>query len=58
MNMKRACEILNTKKICNVFYKDNPVWIQEVNNTTAKVGFIYEDKEKDISINDLYETNL
>ena len=55
MNMERASQIVNNKEICDVFYKNHTVWIQEVNNNIAKIGFIDINKEKCVDINDLYE---
>ena len=55
MNLERVQAIINNKEKVDVFYQNNPVWIQEVNNTTAKIGFINNFEEKDVSINDLIE---
>lgn len=55
MNTKRAFEIVNNKKICDVFYKTHPVWIQEIENDVAKVGFMDLNQETDVNIIDLYE---
>ena len=40
MNNKRVSEILKNKKLHDVYYDDRPVWIQEIDNNIAKVGFI------------------
>ena len=40
MNIKRAFEIVNNKEICDVFYNNEPVWIQELNNNKATIGFM------------------
>ncbi|MCI9365251.1 MAG: small, acid-soluble spore protein, H family [Clostridia bacterium] len=58
MNIQRIQEILNNKEKCDVFYEDKPVWIQEVQDNSAKVGFIDGSGDKDVYINDLYESNL
>ncbi len=58
MNIQRIQEILNNKEKCDVFYEDKPVWIQEVQDNSAKVGFIDGSGDKDVYINDLYENNL
>ena len=58
MNTKRINEILKNKEKCDVFYEDKPVWIQEVNDNTAKVGFIDGSGDKDVYIEDLYEDSL
>lgn len=58
MNTKRAYEIIKNKEIRDVYYEDRPIWIQEVNNNVAKVGFIDNNEEKDVYVEDLYEENL
>lgn len=58
MNKKRVSEILVQEKLDEVFYNERPVWIQELNDNVAKVGFIDTNEEKDISIEDLYEKKL
>ena len=55
MNLERVQAIINNKEKVDVFYGNNPVWIQEVNNTAAKIGFINNFEEKIVSINDLIE---
>ena len=58
MNTKRINEILKNKEKCDVFYEDNPVWIQELNNDTVTVGYIDGSGDKDVYVKDLYESNL
>lgn len=58
MDLKRVHAILDNKEKVDIFYQKRPVWIQEVSDTTAKVGFIDQVEEKDVSITDLYERNL
>ena len=58
MNSNRVQAILSNKEKCDVFYEENPVWIQEVNNDMARVGFIENNLEKDVFIKDLYERSL
>lgn len=58
MNSVRIHELLKNKSKSEVFYDERPVWIQEVNNNIAKVGFIDNFEEKDVLIDDLYEKNL
>lgn len=58
MDIKRINSILNNKEKFDVFYEERPVWIQSINNTTAKVGFIDNFEEKDILIDNLYERTL
>lgn len=55
MNSKRIFEIINKKEIKDVYYDDRPVWVQEVNNNIAKIGFMDNSGEKDVYIKDLYE---
>ena len=58
MDVKRVIEILNSKKINNVYYDEKPVWIQNLNDNIAKIGFVNNHEEKDVYIEDLYEDNL
>ena len=60
MDLQRINFILNNKEKCDVFYDNRPVWIQGLDDTNniAKVGFVDNFEEKDISIQDLYEKNL
>ncbi|HIU52080.1 MAG TPA: H-type small acid-soluble spore protein [Candidatus Merdicola faecigallinarum] len=58
MNLHRAYELLNNKEKVDIFYNERPVWIQELNDNIAKVGFIDNFEEKDVYIEDLYEGNL
>ncbi len=58
MEYTRIYEILKNKEKADVFYDDRPVWIQELNNNVAKVGFIDNFEEKDVHIEDLYEDTI
>lgn len=58
MNLNRVHELIDNREKIDVFYDERPVWIQEVNNNIAKVGFIDNFEEKDVFIEDLYEKNL
>ena len=58
MNAHRIREILKNKEKCDVFYEDKPVWIQEIKDNIAKVGFIDGSGDKDVYIEDLYEDSL
>lgn len=58
MDINRINNILNNKEKTDIFYNDRPVWIQGVNDSMAKVGFIDNFEEKDVFIDDLYERNL
>lgn len=58
MELDRIYKIFNTDEKVEVFYDNNPIWIQDINEDKAKVGFINGDPEKDVFIKDLYERNL
>lgn len=58
MNKQRINEILNYRSINEVFYNEKPVWIQEVHDNMAKIGFLDGSKEKNVYIDDLYESDL
>ncbi len=55
MNYKRASEIVSHREICDVYYEKKPVWIQEIQNNTAKIGFLDGSIEQNVKIEDLYE---
>ena len=56
--MNRINSILKNKEKTDIFYGDRPVWIQEISNDKAKVGFVDNFEEKDVYIKDLYEREL
>ena len=58
MKMNRINSILKNKEKTDIFYGDRPVWIQEISNDKAKVGFVDNFEEKDVFIKDLYEREL
>lgn len=58
MNTKRVFEIMKNKEIRDIYYEERPVWIQEVKDNIAKVGFMDNHEEKNVYIEDLYESNL
>ena len=58
MDLNRVHSILDNKQKCDVFYDERPVWIQGINDTKAKVGFVDNFEEKDVLIEDLYEKDL
>lgn len=58
MNIQRIDEILKNKEKCDVFYKDKPVWIQELTDNIAKIGFIDGSGDADVYVEDLYEPNF
>ncbi|MGN1327388.1 MAG: small, acid-soluble spore protein, H family [Clostridia bacterium] len=41
-----------------IYYNEQPVWIQEVHGDKATVGFLNSNNTEDLYINDLYEKNL
>jgi len=55
MDLNRIYHILENKEKFDIFYNERPVWIQGVNDTIAKVGFVDNFEEKDVFIKDLYE---
>ena len=57
MDYTRINSILNNKEKSDIFYDDKLVWIQEVDNSIATIGFIDNFKEKQVPISDLYEKN-
>ena len=48
MTNKRVCEILKNKDIKEIYYNDQPVWIQEVHGNKATVGFVGSNDTKDL----------
>lgn len=58
MKIDRIEAMLKSKEKSDVFYEDRPVWIQEVHNNIATVGFIDNNEERDVYIEDLYENDL
>lgn len=55
MNRNRIYEIMKNKEITDVYYENRPVWVQEVNNDVAKIGFMDSRSEIDVPIADLSE---
>lgn len=58
MNLERVHAMLNNKEKADVYYNERPVWIQEVHDNIARIGFIDNHEEKDVYIEDLYESDL
>ena len=58
MKYERVLEIINQEKINEVYYNERQVWIQELNNNIARIGFIDINDEKSVNINKLYEKKL
>lgn len=55
MNSKQVYEILKNKEKREIYYNERLVWIQELNDNIATVGFVDNNEEKDVSVEDLYE---
>ena len=55
MNIERVQAMLDNKEKIDVYYNERPVWVQEINNDIAKIGFIDTFEERDVYIKDLYE---
>ena len=58
MDVKRVRDILNQKQKCDVLYDERPVWIQDLKDNIATIGFIDKNEEKNVYIEDLYEADL
>ena len=58
MKASKIHEILRNKQKVDIFYNERPVWIQEVNNDIAKIGFIDNYEETHVHIADSYDNNL
>lgn len=58
MNKQRINEILNHRGLSEVFYNEKPVWIQDVHDDIATIGFLDGFEEKNVYIEDLYESDL
>ena len=58
MNLERIQAMLKNKEKTDVYYEDRPVWVQEIHDNIAKIGFIDSNEEKDVYIEDLYENDL
>lgn len=55
MDYNKAKKIFNNKEKVDIFYKERPVWIQDINNYTVKIGFIDNFEEREVLIEDLHE---
>lgn len=51
----RISEILRNKQLSEIYYNEQPVWVQEVHGDKATVGFINSNSSQDVFIKDLYE---
>ena len=55
MNSKQVYQILKNKEKRDIYYDDRPVWIQELNDNIATVGFVDNNEEREVDVEDLYE---
>ena len=55
MTNTRISEILRNKQLNEIYYNEQPVWVQEVHGDKATVGFINSNSSQDFFIKDLYE---
>ena len=58
MDFNRVQAILSNKEKIDIYYEDRPIWIQELAEDKAKIGFVDNFEEKDVFIKDLYERKL
>ena len=55
MTNTRISEIMRNKQLNEIYYNEQPVWVQEVHGDKATVGFINSNSSQDVFIKDLYE---
>ncbi len=55
MTNTRISEILRNKQLNEIYYNEQPVWVQEIHGDKATVGFIDSNSSQDVFIKDLYE---
>ena len=55
MKKERIYEIVKNKQIEEIYYHDEPVWVQEVKDDVATIGFLSHPEAKDVYITELYE---
>lgn len=58
MKISKINEILKNKEKIDIYYNERPVWVQEINNNIARIGFIDNFEERDVFVEDLYEKDL
>jgi len=58
MTKQRIFQVLKEQQSHDILYDEKPVWIQEVRDNIATIGFLDGSHEKDIYIEDLYEKEL
>ena len=57
MTNNRIAEILRNRQINEIYYNEQPVWVQEIHGDKATIGFINSDSSQDVFIKDLYEND-
>ena len=55
MNKQRLLDIINNDNIQDILYDNEHVWVQEIKNDTATIGFLNGNPEKEVFITDLQE---
>jgi len=55
MNKQKINQILNSKQKTDVFYNNRIVWIQDVNDNIATIGFIDNFEKMNVDIKELYD---
>jgi len=58
MDKQRVFQILKNQQLHDILYDEKPVWIQEIRDNIATVGFLDGSHDKDVYIEDLYEKGL
>lgn len=58
MDKAKVVNVLNNKEIRDILYDEKPVWIQSLNDNIATVGFLDGSPDKNVYIEDLYESDL
>jgi len=58
MDKRKIFEIMKDQQKHDVLYENKAVWIQEVNDDIATIGFLDGSSEKNVYIEDLYEPEL
>lgn len=58
MNKERIFEIMKNRQSHDVLYEEKSVWVQDVKDDVATIGFLDGSKEKNVYIEDLYERDL
>lgn len=58
MNVDRAIEIINSKGVIDVHYKNEPIWIESIDSgkSMAHVKSLRNDRSLNVTINELTES--